>query len=98
VFLNGRQLTGAEVAFLRNLIQRPIQPGRYWLDANGDAGEEGRPAAVNLARLLRARQTANSGRRSSVLGTYDRTGVHVLGDGSVIFPSTDWSRYGSSSR
>jgi hypothetical protein len=100
VYLNGRQLTGGEVAFLRALLQQPIRPGRYWLDAAGNAGPEGRPAVVNLAQRIRQMQptAAAPRRRSSVLGTYDRTGIHVLGDGSAIFPSTDWSSYGSYSR
>jgi hypothetical protein len=102
VFINGRQLTGSEVTYLRALLKTPIRPARYWLDANGDAGEEGKPAIVNLARLIREQQksagSAAPARRPSVLGTFDRTGAHVLSDGSVIFPSTDWSRYGGASR
>src|SRR4051794_12192993 len=47
VFLNGRQLTLGEVAFLMQRVGGPIWPGRYWLDAQGNAGPEGGPAAIN---------------------------------------------------
>jgi hypothetical protein len=78
VFINGRQATTGEVAFLQALTGAAIPPGRYFLDANGNAGPEGGPVAVNLI------QSANQRGRQSPLTTYDRTGISVLADGSFV--------------
>jgi hypothetical protein len=78
VFINGRQATLGEVAFLQSVTGFTIPPGRYFLDANGDAGVEGGPVAVNLLQL------ANQRGRSSPLTTYDRTGISVLADGNFV--------------
>jgi hypothetical protein len=80
VFLNGRQLTLAEVTYLMRLVGGPIQPGRYWLDAQGNAGQEGGPALVNLYQL--ARGAGN--RCSNGDGTWtwgNRAGMSASGDG-----------------
>jgi len=48
VFVNGRQVTHAELAGLAHLNITVI-PGRYWCRANGDCGQEGNPTVlVNL--------------------------------------------------
>lgn len=47
VYINGRRLPGVELYLLRQLIG-PVRPGRYWLDAAGNAGFEGGPALVNI--------------------------------------------------
>jgi hypothetical protein len=80
VFVNGRQLTTGEEAFLEAVLGSPIAPGRYFLDANGDAGMEGGPVLVNLIQLARQRGVGHTG----ALTTYDRTGISVLGSGSFI--------------
>src|SRR5262249_29385417 len=80
VFVNGRQLTAGEEAFLESVVASPIAPGRYFLDASGDAGLEGGPVLVNLVQLARQRGVGRTGPLSS----YDRTGISVLGDGSFI--------------
>jgi hypothetical protein len=43
VFVNGRQLPQIEWAVWSQLLGYVIQPGRYWLDKNGNAGYEGNP-------------------------------------------------------
>ncbi|UCH65988.1 MAG: hypothetical protein JSW63_02310 [Ignavibacterium sp.] len=43
VFVNGRQLPQIEWAVWSQLLGYIIQPGRYWLDENGNAGYEGNP-------------------------------------------------------
>jgi len=49
VFVNGRQLCAREHAVWSGLLGMPIAPGRYWLDAGGNAGHEGNPIpTVNL--------------------------------------------------
>ena len=41
VILNGRELTDNEVAYVDSLFDAQWQPGRYWLDAQGNVGFEG---------------------------------------------------------
>ena len=47
VLVNGRRLPRAELYTLMQLVGY-VQPGRYWLDASGNAGFEGGPALINL--------------------------------------------------
>jgi hypothetical protein len=64
VFINGRQLPQLEWAIWSYMLGYWIQPGRYWLDENGNAGYEGQPAPlVNLYAV--ARQNAYNGRGGS---------------------------------
>ena len=54
VFVNGRELHPLETAALDIFL--PLSPGRYWLDADGNGGNEGSPVArFNL--LTRALET-----------------------------------------
>ena len=53
VFLNGRELTQAEVTTLQQL--GPVLPGRYWVNAQGIGGLEGGPPQFNLAVLFQKR-------------------------------------------
>ncbi|MEZ0368996.1 MAG: hypothetical protein ACAI44_07940 [Candidatus Sericytochromatia bacterium] len=52
IFINGRQLHTQDVMYLQSLTGY-VQPGRYWLDAYGNAGFEGGAAMVNLYQLAR---------------------------------------------
>ncbi len=54
VFINGRQLHHQDLAALQHL-SGPIAPGRYWMDAEFNAGFEGRPALVNYKTLAAQR-------------------------------------------
>src|ERR1043166_6071461 len=72
VFVNGRELTPLEVAYLQQL--GPVQQGRAWLDAQGNFGPEGGPAIGNLFLLAQSRSVPRQG----VLSTWDRTGVAVF--------------------
>jgi hypothetical protein len=38
-----------------------VYPGRYWVDAQGNAGPEGGPALVNLVAVARARAAQGAG-------------------------------------
>jgi hypothetical protein len=53
VFINGREIHSFDLQYLQNLVG-PIQPGRYFTDAYGNAGLEGGPVLVNL--LMAAQQ------------------------------------------
>lgn len=64
VFVNGRELPQLEWAVWSYMLGYWIQPGRYWLDQEGNAGYEGHPAAlVNL--FAAARQNAYYGQGGS---------------------------------
>ena len=86
VFINGRQLPVRDILALRQLVGT-VLPGRYWLDAQGNVGVEGRPAFMNLAAL--ARQQAANNR------TFYRSGITGIGAGSSGGTSyvmgEDWS-------
>jgi hypothetical protein len=61
--VNGRELPAAEWLVWSQIVGAPIQRGRYWLDARGDAGYEGNPTpTVNLyAAAAQNRQGSGAG-------------------------------------
>lgn len=65
VFVNGRELHYLEVAYLQNLVGDAIAPGRYFIDAEGNAGLEGQAAVVNLNQLAAQRGAGSSGGEGS---------------------------------
>lgn len=84
VWVNGRRLPGQDLRAIEALTG-PIEPGRYWVDAYGNAGREGGPALVNLAQL--ARQAQNSRLRRSWL-----TGIGSNSSGGTGYVmGRDWS-------
>lgn len=87
VFINGRELHPRDLAGLQQLTG-PIALGRYWLDAQGNAGMEGGPALVNLRLLAQQaglyRQGAGVGENYSGGGgaySNSRTGIGIITDG-----------------
>lgn len=85
VFINGRDLPPIDLAALQQLTG-PVAPGRYWLDAEGNAGLEGGPALANL-RLLASRLYQQNGGVGENYGggggAYhnSRTGIGIITDG-----------------
>lgn len=63
VFINGRELHPQDVMALSQIVY-PILPGRYWLDAQGNAGYENGPAQWNLAYLAQQAAAARGGGKS----------------------------------
>jgi len=62
VFVNGRQLPQTEWGIWSQLLGYYIQPGRYWLHADGNAGYEGNPNPTeNLYIAARRNAYRNSG-------------------------------------
>lgn len=59
VLINGRELTRGEWVLLSSLVGTPVMPGRYWLDASGNAGLEGSP--IPLVNLMIAAQRGVGG-------------------------------------
>jgi hypothetical protein len=55
VYLNGQELSTQDKAQLDELLGGSVPPGRYTVDAAGNAGPEGQPPVVNLVELSRSR-------------------------------------------
>ena len=78
VFINGRELHGADVAGLQQFV--PVLPGRYWVDAYWNCGYEGWPPLFNLAQLMRARSGGKGGAWSHTTSRFTNN-TTVGGDG-----------------
>lgn len=79
VVINGREITTTELALVQQVTGAPVSPGRYFLNANGDAGVEGGPVLVNLfpKQSRQATYFAHEGMFSKGGGFYDpATGDH----------------------
>jgi hypothetical protein len=76
VFINGRELHYLDVALVQRVVPMII-PGRWWLDVYGNFGSEGGPMLGNLWDLAKT-QAGDGENRSSVLSSWDRTGVAVF--------------------
>jgi hypothetical protein len=85
VFVNGRELPMEDVAQLQQVTV--VAQGRYWLDAAGNVGYEGRPGAIlNLVQLSRARSGGVYHSRNSL------TGIGSGGNGETSYVmGKDWS-------
>lgn len=63
-FVNGRELPLTEYTIWSQMVGSWIQPGRYWLDAQGNAGYEGNPTPV-INLFVLARQNSYRGQGDS---------------------------------
>lgn len=77
VFINGRELNYLDIALLQRVVPMII-PGRWWLDAFGNFGEERGPMLGNLWTYAQNQGVSGTENRSSVLSSWDRTGVAVF--------------------
>lgn len=83
-FINGRHLPYSDLQALMQ-ITGPFAPGYYWLDSQGNAGQVGGPALVNLRSAGLYRQGGGVGENySNGGGAYhnSRTGIGVITDGA----------------
>ena len=64
VFINGRELPPMEYTVWSYIVGSWIQPGRYWLDHEGNAGYEGNPAPV-INLFVAAKQNGYHGQGAS---------------------------------
>lgn len=71
VYINGRQINQTELFHLQQIIGTSIVPGKYWLDAYGNAGPMGGYATCNVYQL------ANRGK-----STYNKSFATDIGYGS----------------
>ncbi len=88
VFINGRELHPRDVEFLRRFT--PVNPGRYWLLADGTVGREGGGALGNLRSLV----SSSSGGAHSWKSDYGYGGEDGNGFGYVVIPGTSGVMYG----
>jgi hypothetical protein len=79
VFINGRELHYLDTALLQRVVPM-ILPGRWWLDVYGNFGNERGPMLGNVWTLARAQAGGENENRSSVLSSWDRTGVAVFSE------------------
>lgn len=77
IFINGRELHYLETALLHRVVPIII-PGRWWLDVYGNFGNEGGPMVGNIWTLAQMQGSSGDENRSSVLSSWDRTGVTVF--------------------
>lgn len=85
VFLNGREIHPQDLTQIQLLT--PVEPGRHWLDAQGNLGREGWPAAVNLWALVQQRMSAggSQGGAWSHSQWTPQGNNYVGGDGSFTY-------------
>jgi hypothetical protein len=77
VYINGRRLQVGEVQTLSVLTNYPWQPGRYFVDAQGNVGVEGGPVIVNLFALIQAhQQTAGNSSDGTTSMSFGLGGYH----------------------
>jgi len=89
VFINGRELHPNDVAFIQRCLVAPVQPGRYWVVADGTGGYEGGPPLFNLVALCNQRRSGGGsggwGCSDGSCGTANTsvgaTGITNTGDG-----------------
>ena len=81
VFINGRQVTVGEKAYLEQLCLTPIAPARYWILFNGIGGIEGGPPSFNLGQCpgLQQNNAPRSQSRTYCDGNGNCTSTGVLG-------------------
>jgi len=77
VFINGRELHYLDIALLQRVVPMII-PGRWWLDVYGNFGSEGGPMLGNLWDYAKTQGGDGGENRSSVLSSWDRSGVAVF--------------------
>jgi hypothetical protein len=91
VYINGRRIPYVELLAWGAIVGGPVQPGRYWLDGQGNAGREG--SFVPIVNIHNAgTQTASGGSkaRRSILSTWDKTGTAVFGGVGVLTKNGSW--------
>ncbi len=86
VFINGRQITLGEKAFLEQLCQTEVIPGRYWILFNGLGGFEGGPVSFNLRQCPGFARSSGTG--GSMSRTYCDAGGNCTSTGVLGYIST----------
>ncbi len=79
VIVNGVAVSAEAIASLERDYATPIQPGRYWMNAQGIGGVEGGPALFDLGAVIAAQSKNGRG--------WNRTtpGGHLGGDDTCFY-------------
>lgn len=93
VWINGRELHPYDVQQLQALVGQVYQ-GRWWVDAQGNFGQEGGAALGNLYVLAQQRRNSGGGGDSSYYSK-DQNGSTFVGGGCVSVSTSSGSYYGS---
>ncbi len=86
VFVNGRELHPVDVQVLMAIYGQVI-PGRWWVDGQGNAGQEGGPALLNLVALARQRGAAGKGHGAESYYRSDGHGNNAFVGGGCVSSS-----------
>jgi hypothetical protein len=86
IFINGREITMQEAQYLTGIVGGQIPQGRYFLQANGNAGQEGGPVAINLYAAAKAHGGGRGGGGGG--GGGQATYIGTDGGGGYYDPST----------
>ena len=86
VFINGRQITGGEKAYIEQLCQTPVVSARYWILFNGLGGFEGGPAIFDLGQCPGLARPSGGGR--SMSKTYCDSNGNCTSTGVLGYIST----------
>ena len=85
VWVNGRELHPYDVMQLQQLVGQVYQ-GRWWVDAQGNFGQEGGAALGNLYAL--SQQRSNSGGGGDSYYSRDQNGSVFVGGGCGVYEGT----------
>ncbi len=77
VFINGRELHPVDVQVLMSIYGQ-VFAGRWWVDGQGYAGQEGGPALVNLIVIAQQRAAATGNKSASSYYRTDGTGGNAF--------------------
>jgi hypothetical protein len=94
VYINGQELSAQDKAQLDTLIGEVVPPGRYTVDAEGNAGPEGQPPVVNLYVLAQQREQGEQ--RAAHTDHYGNSGsMTTSGDCMMVStPDVDFASSG----
>jgi len=87
VFVNGRELHPIDVQVMTNLYGQ-VLPGRWWVDGQGNAGQEGGPPLLNLVVVARQRAAAGKGKGAESYYRSDGRGNNAFVGGGCVSTST----------
>jgi hypothetical protein len=89
IFINGRELHPVDRQVLIAIYGQAF-PGRWWVDGQGNAGQEGGPALLNLVAVARQRGSKSA---DSYYRTDGKGNNAFVGGGCVTSSSTTGSGY-----
>jgi hypothetical protein len=93
IFINGREITMQEAQYLMGIVGGQVPQGRYFLQANGNAGQEGGQVAINLYAAAKAHGGGGGGGggQATYIGTEGGGGYYDPSNGDHYFSFTDSS-------